>query len=117
MSDFDREPQPGAERPRETERTTIIDTGGDGDRGDRKTMAIVVVILLLGIAAVLYYLLAYRTQAVDDTIGVNVTLPRVETPDINVNLPDLPDVNVDPSKIDLPDVDVKTEGETSNKAR
>lgn len=100
MSDYDREP----EGPRETERTTVVEAGGSG--GDRGTLAIVAVVLLVGLAAILFFVLRGGGEKAADKIGVNVSLPQVDAPDINVNLPD---VNV-PSKIELPDVRVKTDG-------
>jgi hypothetical protein len=102
MSDLDRDREP--ERIRDTERTTVIDASGGGGGGDRRGLAIVAIILLLGIAAVLFFVFRSGVNDAADEVGVNVSLPQVDTPDINVNLPD---VNI-PSKIEIPDVDVKT---------
>jgi hypothetical protein len=111
MSDQDRDREP--ERLRETERTTVIDTGGRGG-GDRRGMGIVALILLLGIAAVLFFVFRGGVNDAADEVGVNVSLPQVDTPDVNVTLPD---VNIDPSKIDIPGVDVKTGDGGGNKAQ
>ena len=110
MSDQDRGPEP--QPIRETERTTVIDTGG-GRGGDRRGVALVAVILLLGIAAVLFFVFRGGVNDAADKVGVNVTVPQVDTPDINLSLPD---VNVDPSRLELPDVDVKTGESGGNKA-
>ncbi len=110
MSDQDRDREP--ERLRETERTTVIDTGDRGG-GDRRSIGIVAVILLLGVAAILFFVFRGGVNDAADQVGVNVTVPQVDTPDINVNLPD---VNIDPSKVDLPEVDVTTGDGGGNKA-
>ncbi|MBV8687297.1 MAG: hypothetical protein JOZ90_14795 [Alphaproteobacteria bacterium] len=102
MSDHDREPRP--EPVRETERTTVIDAGGGG--GDRRSIGIVVAVLLIGLLAIFFFVFRGGVKDTSKEVGVNVSLPTVETPDINVNLPD---VNL-PSKVELPDVDVRTKG-------
>jgi hypothetical protein len=105
VSDDGREP----ERVRETERTTVVDTGGGGDR---TSLALVALVLVVGLAAILFFLLRGGDRDKTDKIGVNVTLPEVKAPDINVNLPE---VKV-PARIELPEVDVKSGDGSSNKA-
>jgi hypothetical protein len=108
MSDGNRD----RETVRETDRTTVIDTGGRGG-GSGGAVAIVAIILLLGIAAIFFFVFNGGQKAADK-VGVNVTLPQVDTPDINLSIPDKIDVNV-PKGVKLPDVEVKG-GEASSNA-
>ena len=90
---------------RDTERTTIIQTGGGRDRGGGGV--ILAVVLIVALLAILYFVFSGSFNRAADSVGVNV---NVETP--KVDMPSMPE------KIELkvPDeIQVKTDGD-GNKA-
>jgi hypothetical protein len=99
MTDPDRDP----ERIRDTERTTIIQTG-DGDRRGGGGM-IIAIVLILGLVVLAFVLFGGGLNRAADEVGVNV---NVDTPDINVKIPD---------KIEIPNVEVKTEKSEGNQSK
>jgi hypothetical protein len=71
------------ERERRVEReTTIIQTG---ERGSGGTIAVVILLALIAIAAFLYFSGALQRAADDTNININVDAPNVELPDINLD--------------------------------
>jgi hypothetical protein len=96
MTDPDRE----REAVRDTERTTIIQTGGGRDRGGGGGGVLLAVILILVLLAVLYFVFSGSFNRAADDVGVNVNVeaPKVEVP--NVNIPDKIELKV-PEKIDV----------------
>lgn len=113
MSDRDRDPLGEPETVRETERTTVVHTGGDGGRGGGGGLVIALV-LLVAVVALLFYLFGGGLNRAADEVGVNVNVetPEIKTTDIDVKLPD-----VDIGDVKLPDVDIDTDsGGDGNKA-
>ncbi|HEX8466341.1 MAG TPA: hypothetical protein VF620_00880 [Allosphingosinicella sp.] len=107
MTDPDREREIPRETVRDTERTTIIQTGGGRDRGGGGV--ILAVVLILALLAVLYFVFSGSFNRAADNVGVNVNVetPKVEMP--NVDMPDKIELKV-------PDeIQVKTDGD-GNKA-
>ena len=107
MTDPDREREVPRETVRDTERTTIIQTGGGRDRGGGGV--ILAVVLILALLAVLYFVFSGSFNRAADNVGVNVNVetPKVEMP--NVDMPDKIELKV-------PDeIQVKTDGD-GNKA-
>ena len=103
MSDHDRE----RETVRDTDRTTIIRTDGDRDRGGSGVLiAVVLIIALLGLLFFLFGGSFFNRAADNVGVNVNVAAPKIDVPDINVKVPD----NV---KVDLPDVKVKTDDKSA----
>jgi hypothetical protein len=103
MTDPDREREMPRETVRDTERTTIIQTGGGRDRGGGGV--ILAVVLILALLAVLYFVFSGSFNRAADSVGVNV---NVETPKVEMPSVDMPD------KIELkvPDeIQVKTDGD------
>ena len=103
MTDPDREREIPRETVRDTERTTIIQTGGRGDRGGGGV--ILAVVLILALLAILYFVFSGSFNRAADSVGVNVNVeaPKVEMPSVDM-----------PDKIELkvPDeIQVKTEGD------
>jgi hypothetical protein len=101
MTDPDREREMPAEPiPRETvrdtERTTIIQTGGGRDRGGGGVL--LAVVLLLALLAVLYFVFSGSFNSAADSVGVNVNVeaPNVDVPDnIELKVPDEIDVSTE----------------------
>ncbi len=107
MTDGDRDPlrERGPETVRETDRTTIVQTGGGG-RGRGGGLAIAL-LLLVAVVALLFFLFGGGLNRAGDELGVDVDVetPKIEAPDIDVKLPD-----VHVSDVKLPDVNVDTDG-------
>ena len=99
MTDPDRDP----ERIRDTERTTIIQTG-DGERRGSGGV-IIAVVLVLALLVLLFVLFGGGLNRAADEVGVNV---NVDAPDLNVKIPD---------KIEIPNVEVKTEKAEGNQSK
>ncbi len=98
MTDPDREREIPRETVRDTERTTIIQTGsGRGRSGGGVLLAVVLILALL---AVLYFVFSGGFNRAADGVGVNVNVetPKVEMP--SIDLPDKIEVKV-PDKIDV----------------
>jgi hypothetical protein len=95
MTDYDRDPEPV----RETERTTVVQTGGDRGGGGGVIVAIVAILALL---VLLYLFFGGGLNRAGDKVGVNVNVaaPKVELPDVNVKIPE---------KIEIPNVKVEAE--------
>ncbi|HYW17623.1 MAG TPA: hypothetical protein VE891_15900 [Allosphingosinicella sp.] len=97
-----REPIPqepiARETVRDTERTTIIQTGGDRDRGGGGV--ILAVVLLLALLALLYFLFSGSFNRAADSVGVNVNVeaPKVDMP--NIEMPDKIELKV-PEEIEV----------------
>ena len=95
MTDHDRDREPI----RETERTTVVQTGGDRGGGGGVIVAIVAIVALL---VLLYLFFGGGLNRAADKVGVNVNVdaPKVDLPDVNVKIPE---------KIEVPNVKVETE--------
>lgn len=66
--------------------TVVVDTGGR-DRGSGGAIAAILVILVLGVLAFLFFG-GYLQKAADETnINVNVGTPKIELPDIRIDNP------------------------------
>jgi len=102
MSDHDRE----RETVRDTERTTVVATGGDRGGGGGVVLAVLVILALL---AVLYFVFSGSFDRAADEVGVNVNVeaPKVEVPDVEVKVPDKIELKVPE------EVKVETEGNTA----
>ena len=103
MTDPDRE----RETVRDTERTTVIQTGGDRGGGGGVLLAVLVIVVLL---AVLYFVFSGSFNRAADNVGVNVNVdaPKIDVPDVNLKVPDKIEVKV-------PDeVKVDTDGNKAN---
>lgn len=104
MTDYDRDPEPV----RETERTTIVQTGGDRGGGAGVVIAVIAILALL---VLLYLFFGGGLNRAGDKVGVNVNVaaPNVDLPDVNLKIPE---------KIEIPAVKVETEkkseGNSSN---
>ncbi len=92
------------DRIRETERnTTVIHTESDRGRGGGLLIALVLLIL---VAAVLYFIFGGNLDRAADEVGVNV---NVEAPDVKVPDIDVPDVDMPEVNVNLPEVNVDTD--------
>lgn len=89
-----RDPIP-RETVRDTERTTIIQTGGRERGGGGVLLAVILVLALL---AVLYFVFSGSFNRAADEVGVDVKVeaPNIEVPDkIELKVPDEIDVTTD----------------------
>lgn len=80
---------------RDTERTTVIQTGGRERGGGGVLLAVVLILALL---AVLYFVFSGSLNRAADEVGVNVNVeaPNIEVPDkIKLEVPDEIDVTTD----------------------
>ncbi len=105
MTDYDRDPEPV----RETERTTVIQTGSD--RGGGGGGVIVAIIAILALLVLLYLFFGGGLNRAGDKVGVNVNVaaPKVDLPDVNIKVPD---------KIEVPNVKIETDQKADgNKAK
>ena len=81
---------------RDTERTTIIQTGGD--RGRAGGGVLLAVVLVLALLAILYFVFSGSFNRTADEVGVDVKVeaPNIEVPDkIELKVPDEIDVTTD----------------------
>jgi len=70
-----------------THETTIINAGSGSDRGGGgATMLAILVALLVGIGAFLYFG-GYLGRTSSTELNVNIDTPKVELPDVKVNVP------------------------------
>jgi hypothetical protein len=101
MTDYDRDREPV----RETERTTIVQTGGDRGGGG----LIIAIVAILALLVLLYLFFGGGLNRAGDKVGVNVNVaaPKVELPDVNVKIPE---------KIEIPAVKVETKKADGNSA-
>ncbi len=89
-----REPIP-RETVRDTERTTIIQTGGRDRGGGGVILALVLILALL---AVLYFVFSGSFNSAADEVGVNVNVeaPKIDVPDnIKLEVPEEIEVTTD----------------------
>ena len=93
MTDHDRDREPV----RETERTTIVQTGGRGGGGG----VIVAIIAILALLVLLYLFFGGGLNRAADEVGVNVNVaaPKIDLPDVNIKVPE---------KIEVPNVKIET---------
>jgi len=94
MTDPDRDREPV----RETERTTIVQTGRGGGGGG----VIVAIVAILALLVLLYLFFGGGLNRAADEVGVNVNIaaPKVELPDVNIKVPE---------KIEVPNLKIETE--------
>jgi hypothetical protein len=101
MTDYDRDREPV----RETERTTVVQTGGRGGGGG----VIVAVVAILALLVLLYLFFGGGLNRAADEVGVNVNVgaPKVDMPDVNIKIPE---------KIEVPAVKIETEKKAEGNA-
>jgi hypothetical protein len=94
MGDYDRDREPA----RDTERTTIIESGRRGGGGGLAIVAVVIVAVL----ALLFLLFGGYLNRAADEVGVNVDVaaPKldIKVPDVEVNIPEKIELTVPEAK-------------------
>lgn len=101
MTDPDRDREPV----HETDRTTIVHTGGRGGGGG----VIVAIVAILALLVLLYLFFGGGLNRAADEVGVNVNVdaPKIEVPDVNIKIPE---------KIEVPAVKIETEKKADGNA-